>query len=102
MEYITRCDKCPNALAFKDECRTKQHIQQRRVPYHISGNEGGIDQYMSQCTGDIEIVITSARRPRLFQQLLPICSKEQDATRDSPNPYKKRSFQEKERNQIES
>ena len=37
-------------------------IHQRRVSYHISGNEGGIDQYMPQCTRDINKVITSARR----------------------------------------
>ena len=37
-------------------------IHQRRVLYHISGNEGGIDRYMLQYSRDINKVITSARR----------------------------------------
>jgi hypothetical protein len=43
---------------------------------------------MTQCTGDIDIVKATKRRPTLSQQLRSMTN-EQDANRDSPNPYKK-------------
>lgn len=59
--FVIRCDECPNALALKMNAWLNS-IQQRRVSYHISGNEGGIDRYMLQYSRDINKVITSARR----------------------------------------
>jgi hypothetical protein len=54
-------------------------IHQRKVSYHISGNDRGIDQYMPQSTRDIDKVISSARRrEREYLSNYQSWTKEQD------------------------